>query len=280
MITVVDLGSLGGLKLSGIEKEVHYIGLDVANAENPYTYAEIDLVEKVVAPSAGIWLWHGRPYAGCSGLVVVNEPVIRDFGVEPYFLPEVTSMVEAVTLQSVLTALDVPKVDYLKVDLEGLDYEMLSANAKLVSECLLVRVEAWFIRLFQSPGYADIAALMASWDFSVLDLRPEWWKFYADGKKYSRGVIAFADVVFIRTPKDSVEYEKQARILSAMGYDSLEKHMTGKTIQRPERTWRGEFPHVEKEAELGVNPDDECCPHCHGMTRHEKDCPILQKANT
>ena len=73
------------------------------------------------------------------------------------------------TLDNVLGHLD--KVDYMKLDTQGSEYEILEGGGELLKKTKYVKCEVEFIELYKNQKlYDDIVSLMESYGFDLADL--------------------------------------------------------------------------------------------------------------
>jgi hypothetical protein len=114
---------------------------------------------------------------------------------------ERTLEIECETLASVLGAYNIRRIDFLKTDLEGLDYEVLSSAPDIVRQSLVIQSEMRFQPLYVGePDFTTIASYLASLGFELITLRPEVWKYATRQRNLMRdGRMVWADAIFFNS---------------------------------------------------------------------------------
>jgi FkbM family methyltransferase len=133
-----------------------------------------------------------------------------------------TLTVSTRTLDDALAEAGVARVDYLKLDIEGAELEVLRAAPRTVDGLLALKVEVSFLPLRRGQALAaDIDQYFAERGFKLMDfIRPAHWR--RDGYiihpqigegviPYSRGQLIHGDYVFFRKPGAIREPERALR---------------------------------------------------------------------
>lgn len=92
------------------------------------------------------------------------------------------------------------QVDFMKLDTQGSELEILRGSAQMLQGCLGVELEVEFIELYEGqPLFGDVCQYLKSRGFEFYDFITE----YRYGRKElnRRGQLAFADAIFLRTPE-------------------------------------------------------------------------------
>jgi methyltransferase, FkbM family len=98
---------------------------------------------------------------------------------EPFAQSDCFSQVgtEDVALDSLDQLLQGRPVDFIKVDAEGAELEILKGAKKTIrSNCLALQIETYFYQVREgAPTFAEIDALMRKWGFQLFHLKREHW---------------------------------------------------------------------------------------------------------
>jgi len=79
---------------------------------------------------------------------------------------------ELYSLEDALTASNIPSIDFLSLDVQGAEYDILNgATGLLQRDCIGVQLEVEFVKLYQGQKtFSDINVLMESLGFELLEL--------------------------------------------------------------------------------------------------------------
>ena len=111
---------------------------------------------------------------GCSSLLVPNQGFLDGFmGCGPFFNVVETRPVQVVALDSYLPDKGVHDVDFLELDTQGTELDILQgAESFLSSGVLGLRVEVEFSEMYlNQPLFADVDAYLRPFDFMLFDLK-------------------------------------------------------------------------------------------------------------
>lgn len=113
-----------------------------------------------------------------SSFLPINWPYVERFSKSYDGRVVAESTVKTATLDEFTGQHNLSEVDFLKVDAEGLDLEILKGGIKLIRQSLLgVSIEAFFqpYRIGQ-PLFPEIHAFLEAEGFSLFGMAPESWK--------------------------------------------------------------------------------------------------------
>jgi hypothetical protein len=155
-------------------------------------------LRQAVAGAPGKRRFYRRKFAECSSFLPPRAEIVAAYGLESYFELQAVVELECATLAQVLNAAGVARVDFLKTDLEGLDFEVLSRAPEIVRQALCVQSELRFQPVFDGePRFHEVAAYLDSLGFDLVALPTEVWKYRTPHRRDVRdGRTVWADAVF------------------------------------------------------------------------------------
>ena len=180
---------------------------------------------------------------GCSTMLEPMLEVGRDFSREDFVLVDREVEVQTTTLDEAAARHGFENADYVKIDIEGLELEVLCSAPKLLSSSITaLRCEVNFLptRLGQ-PSYSDIDRHLRGFDFRPvgfqelhmwrrLSRRSETWTTPGD-VPFSRGELAHGDMLFLKQPESVLEaggvpaLSRQGFVALAYGYADYAHHV-------------------------------------------------------
>lgn len=162
-----------------------------------------------VAGRQTLFLTEG-PFA--SSLYKPNEAVLRDFAVMPWYGPVGEIEIEVDTLAAVLDRYPDWRPDFIKVDVEGADLDVLKGAGKAIEQALGVQVEASIAdRNIGAPLQPELDAWLRDRGLIPFQfIREHWVRKNGLHGATSQPQLAWADVVYFRS-RDTVLERMRAR---------------------------------------------------------------------
>jgi|SRR5579859_441627 len=206
--TLCDLGSASATDLPGLRPLRSAITLIEIDAIGQGQTAQSDYYRKISLQSAisghtGRRTFHKRQFAQSSSFLEIKADVASSYGLEAFFAPAGDLALECETLATLLAGHGLARVDFLKTDLEGIDFEVLSSAPDIVGRSLVIQNELRFQPLYEGEAdFCAVSTLLAGLGFELITLRPEVWK-YATPNRDVRpdGRLVWADAIFFLTPR-------------------------------------------------------------------------------
>ncbi len=206
-LSVIDIGARGGGagELAGLSKFMRYVGFDADQEEcrrlmdnPPGDYAEYRVYPYFIGGS-GTVDFHLYSDRGMSSTYEIDSEFSRAY-FEPSPRLERTVTLEAVRLDDVVVKDKLSAPDFLKLDTQGSELDILRGSSRTLAETSLVEVEVEFYPMYKGqPLFADVDAFLRSHNFELLYLNrcfQQRKKFY---KGLSRGQLIFGDVLYGRS---------------------------------------------------------------------------------
>jgi hypothetical protein len=202
-----------------------------SSSRGPYFAHHV--LDAVVADSASRRTFTERRWAQCSSLLEPRAELIEQYGLAHFFEIVETRDVVCQSLPTLLTERKVGAVDFLKTDLEGMDFAVLESCESLLPPVLAIQCELRFQPFYVGePAAYAVASYLAERGFEGYPLRTETWKAKtAHRSAHTDGRMVLADWLFVRdsTALTALQRAKLVLILSLVGQRSeaealLERH--------------------------------------------------------
>ena len=141
-----------------------------------------------------------RKYWGCSSIYEPKQDLIRQYGLEDYFEAESFKDIVPITLPEILNDYGLGSVDYLKTDLEGVDFEVIKSCENYMDQILAIKCELRFQPFYHGePFFHEVVDYLGQFDFELIGLKPVYWKpVTAHRKDHRDGRVVFADCLFLK----------------------------------------------------------------------------------
>jgi FkbM family methyltransferase len=111
----------------------------------------------------------------CSSILEPNLPWLARFPESERFTTAKRIPIELSTLDSELAALGVTQCDFLKLDVQGYELEVLAGASAAVRQCLVLEAETSFSEIYKGqPLFAQIDSALRPLGFSLIDLERVW----------------------------------------------------------------------------------------------------------
>lgn len=151
--------------------------------------------------------FHVTRFPGCSSIFQPNQGFIDRFSAIGASLPDGNfAVVDTVPVQTRRLD-DLPEVgqpDYLKLDIQGAERDVLAHGLERLTEAVVIESEVLFVPLYHGQGdFSDLTALLRDQGFQLLELRDvhrcAMAPFLPERTAFpSRGQWMWADAVYVR----------------------------------------------------------------------------------
>ncbi len=245
---MVDLGARENLdtELLDIAKYVDAIGFEPDEQEcerlsqsGSSLWKSVTFIPFAVASNNGVSDLYLTDSPESASLRPHNAGLVEEFGFDNMHVDKRKVPVKSLTLNALLEKAYFPRVDYLKVDIEGAELEVLQAGDKVMRDVAALKVECSFLeqRIDQALIW-DVAQYLVRDGFNIVELRDirSWRRrpvaahpYISNATiPYSRGRIAQCDLIALKK-SDWCRNEQQALRIAicsaAMGYFDYSLHV-------------------------------------------------------
>jgi len=243
-LIVVDLGARGGLDedLLALAPAVVAVGFE-PDAEEARRLAgtpigpwkERRILPYAIGGATGSAKLHIPASPEGASLLPHNPAMLEAFGHAALHRTLREVEVDVRTLDDVADEAGIAAVDYLKIDIEGAELEVLKGGPQLAATAKVMKIECAFVeQRIGQPLAAEVIAYLASQGFDLIEIRAaHHWRrrplpahpYVVDAKvPYSRGRLAQADLFFVKRFDASAlgrDVVAGMTILAALGHVDL-----------------------------------------------------------
>ncbi len=139
----------------------------------------------------------------CSSLYPPNEPYLKRF----QGLPELVNLdfsveIETTTLEAFCEEENITEIDFLKIDVQGADLNVLQGSNSLLNDILAIQIEVEFSPLYlNQPLFADVDSFLRNHNFTLFDLYSSYRKRYSlniQSPFHPQGQLLWGDAFYLR----------------------------------------------------------------------------------
>jgi len=167
-----------------------------------------------------------------ASLLRHNPSMVERFGSVQLHAARTTVPVQTWTLDDLQRREHLGRVDYIKIDVEGAELDILQAGSAVLEDCVALKVECSFLhQRLDQPLIWDVARFLTNAGFEVVDLQDfhRWRRRNLPAHpyrvraamEYSRGQIAQGDLILLRAPTQVHGHEQALRLVvlsAALGF--------------------------------------------------------------
>lgn len=139
----------------------------------------------------------------CSSILEPNRDWLKQFGeVERFDLDKQIDLQISPLDEQMLNLQGPKKVDFIKVDVQGYEREVLRGGTKALADCIGVEAEVSFHSIYRGqPLFADIDQILRSAGFCLFDMERIWWRRAGVHRNITtRYQVIWSNVLYLRDP--------------------------------------------------------------------------------
>lgn len=211
VVTVLDVGSRQASvgAWSKLGKNLSYLGFEADKEEcrrlNEMCASAATPWEEVYYPIALGRKNETRDFyvtqnPACSSLLAPNVDEISSFGFCERLHVSNVSSVETCTLSDWADQYHRHDIDFVKLDIQGAELEVMQASAEIVGSCLGLEVEVEFMSVYKNqPLFGDVDAWVKSNGYVLFDISRTYCKRTSvDIRMSSLGQLAWGDALYLK----------------------------------------------------------------------------------
>ncbi|MBZ9848227.1 FkbM family methyltransferase [Mesorhizobium sp. CA14] len=179
-ITLVDVGGQGGLQTKWMLRAdritpILFEPIASEAAAVRRTLCRIPgarVVEKALTNASGKQTLYIAAASGCSSLREPNFDILQHYSIGWIFRTIGTQEVECTRYDELARTIGLPPPDVIKIDVQGLEYEVLTGFGDLLGECLAIELETHIVPIYRGQKLVgDLVALLWDWGFSLRQIK-------------------------------------------------------------------------------------------------------------
>ena len=211
-IIFVDIGAAGGmhkrwLKLGSNIKSIlfepdeeEYKKLNFNKSDNSV------IINAAVADNKKLVDFNICKKQEVSSIYKPNLNLINKYDEAQRFEVERTVSMQADSLNSLLKVENINDVDFMKIDTQGSELDILKGATNYLDNIIGLEVEVEFVQLYhEQPLFFEVNTFIESNGFSLIDLRKSHWKRERKNYSINKGQLIFADALYFKEPEKILE---------------------------------------------------------------------------
>jgi FkbM family methyltransferase len=210
--TFVDVGAMGGVpaqwQRAGNGIRVVAFEPDEREFKKLTSTSQVTYLPFALSEKSAPLTFHIAKAAGKSSLYPPAMDMLKDFPDSARYTTSKTVAFPSSKVRSLSQALfdaKIADIDFLKLDTQGSELDILKGAGDALASVVGVEVEVEFARLYrQQPLFRDVDAFMDSKGFVLMDLRRAFWKRQAFFDYVGKGQLVCGDALYFRTPESLV----------------------------------------------------------------------------
>ena len=154
----------------------------------------------------------------CSSILEPNHPWLARFPEAGRFATSRRIPIELSTLDHELALLGVTACDFLKLDVQGYELEVLDGAQATAGRCLAIEAETSFSEIYRGqPLFGQIDSRLRPLGFSLIDLERVWWRRAGVPRDIStRGQIIWANALYLHDPWPAGDFSREKLVKTAI----------------------------------------------------------------
>jgi len=258
-IVCIDVGSRGGFEqdllpiafgVDGIAFEPDPIAFEDLGRQGVMPWRSMRHLNIALACGAGERMLNVPIHPGSASLLEHDVSIGQRFNKTEFFEATSKTKVSTQALDDVLAGVGSISPAYVKLDIEGLEIEVLQGASRALSQIVALKIEVSFLPFRRGqPLAAEVDLYVRQRGFELVDLlNPVYWRIFDSASQvqhgvsipYSRGQLAHGDYLFFRTvdtlDDDRKRFEAAVLAMNYGFFDHAAAIMRGPEMSRWLRT--------------------------------------------
>tara|TARA_B100000315_G_scaffold257895_1_gene308313 strand:+ start:491 stop:1486 length:996 start_codon:yes stop_codon:yes gene_type:complete len=208
-ITIVDIGAAGGLqrRWQNLEPHIRSILFEPEPKSfielNDNSIANFKVLNTVLSNKKGHINFNICTKSEVSSVYKPNLSFLKLFHHSERFTIEKSLDLETNTLENELENNEINEIDFIKVDAQGHELNILEGAGSFLSGTIGIETEVEFAPLYiGQPMFDDVNQYLKNKSFDLVDLKRYYWKRKTfDHFLQDKGQLIFGDALFLKSPE-------------------------------------------------------------------------------
>ncbi|UCH21527.1 MAG: FkbM family methyltransferase [Deltaproteobacteria bacterium] len=238
--TCLDIGARGGFTKDlypmafavdaiGFEPEIAECQrLNDLAAKSHHPWKSLKFLPVAISGTGGMRNLHITTHAGTASILQPNVHIGKQYNRPQYFSVDETRTVKTLTLDKALEAYDIDNPSFLKIDIEGAEFEVFRSAVNTLRYLLAIRTEVGFMDLrLNQPQFSDVDQLLREKGFRLARfIDTVYWRRTGSGNHhphlakgfipYSQSEIAHSDALYLKTV-DEINMNDSGEVKKLLG---------------------------------------------------------------
>ena len=224
-LSLADVGAAGGL-----DKRWHFLRpsnlTEILFEPDPTSFEELQkksppntlIFNAALADSKKEVILNICKWRQVSSIYEPNFELINKYPDASRFEIEERIPLKADSLWNLLYSQNVTALDFIKIDTQGSELEILKGASDLLKSVIGIEVEVEFIELYKGqPLFHEVNSYISNWGMSLIDLKRTFWKRKSRYQNTKKGQLIYADALYLREPEVLLEENfDEERLIKAL----------------------------------------------------------------
>ncbi|MBF0522435.1 MAG: FkbM family methyltransferase [Candidatus Omnitrophica bacterium] len=207
-LTYVDVGAMGGIarKWDSVRSKMRIIAFEPDDREFVKLKSDPQLTYLNVAlfSQSQDLKFYVTKESGKSSVYRPNMEIVSQYPNSERFRVMQERIIPAAkvkNLDAVIQEQDISEIDFIKIDTQGSELDILSGGLSALADNFGVELEVEFLSLYEGqPLFRDVDKFMETQGFELMDLRRAYWKRKDYFSFVGKGQLIFGDALYFKRP--------------------------------------------------------------------------------
>jgi len=207
-LTIVDVGAAGGMhdRWSHLKTSINSILFE----PDPEEFKKLNLdqnntslvINSALSDQNKEVRFHVCKWQEVSSIYKPNLKVLSKYQDVDRFTVSKVITLQADSLNNLLEKYRITEVDFMKIDTQGSELEILQGASNFLDGIIGLEVEVEFIKIYQDqPLFPEVDRFIKSHGFSLIDMKRTFWKRKNADDGSNKGQLVYADSLYFKEPE-------------------------------------------------------------------------------